>query len=101
MDMQRTEIPEIPDLAWSLPWGATRGDLRRWLEATAHLLDDTAVVLVASDPEGNEIRPLTGVGVEPYRREGGRVETVHPDDIDDDDDDDDDEALPVAVVLWP
>lgn len=89
----------LPELVPTLEFCATRGDLRRWLEETEHLLSDDTPVFVASDSEGNEIRTLSSIGVEPYWTEGSRVETVHPDDIDPHDPDD--MALPVAVVLWP
>lgn len=95
---QRTRIPEIPDLTRSRPPYVTRGDLRAWLEATAHLLADDTPVFLASDSEGNQVHTLAGIGVEPYRTwrgDGRYVETVHPDDLEDD------EALPVAIVLWP
>lgn len=91
----RTEIPDMPEPTRSHPLGLTRGDLRAWLDATEHLLDDAVLVLVASDEEGNVKRPLDTIGVQAYRRDGDDVEIVHPDDMEED------EILRVAIVLWP
>ena len=88
-------IPDMPEPTRSHPLGLTRGDLRRWLNATEHLLDDSVLVLVASDEEGSVIRPLDDIGVQAYRRDGNDVETVHPGDMEED------EILRVAIVLWP